>query len=303
MDAMIKNFSLHCLSESISPMTHMMGTAGNEAIINREKVYSKGRIRDVPVLSGNAIRHRIIREPGALHLIKACGLMGKLTIDQANYLLNGGSLTESSTSENISKIAEMQELLPLVRLLGGSLRNQVVGGSMLVRRGVLVCEENCDAIRKQLPENIALPESALRSCEDFVSEFQYTRGDARRRHDSAQIMEIPMSVATDEKTNLMIYSGQKIVPGALWYHGFVLQNVSHLEVGALLNAIQYWESLGATLGGSARIGHGRLKMEIYFEDEDINPAALVSAYLQHVEENKGRIGTWLDSVFPRKGRV
>ena len=304
---LVKSCRIHCISETLSPLTHMMGTAGNEAIINREQVYSRGKVRDVPVLSGNAIRHRMIREPGALYLAKACDLMGKITVDQANYLLYGGSLTDSSTTENLARIAEMQELLPLIRLLGGSLRNQVIGGSLFVLRGILVCEENREQITKQLPEGIALPSEALRSAEDFVAQYQYTRGDARRRHDSPQIIELPES-SVEDKTNLMIYTGQKVIPGALWYHGFVLQNISPLEIGALLHAMQQWESLGATIGGQARIGHGQLKMSVFFEDgedyfgSELDPAKLVIDYVHHVEERKAKIVAWLDFVFPRKGR-
>lgn len=302
---LIKSCKIHCLSETLSPLTHMMGTAGNEAIINREQVYSNGKLREVPVLSGNAIRHRMIREPGAIYLIKQCGLMGKLTIDQANYLLNGGSLTESSTTENLGRIAEMQTLLPLIRLLGGSLKNQVVGGSLYVLRGVLVCEENRPALTKLLPEDISLPESALRSAEDFVAQYQYTRGDASRRANSAQLMEIPEDIG-DDKSNLMIYSGQAVVPGALWYHGFILQNISPLEVGALLHALQQWEAHGSTIGGQARIGHGQLRMEIYFEDgenffgDELNATQVVADYIKHIDNNKEKIVSWLESSFPRK---
>jgi hypothetical protein len=248
----------------------------------------------------------MIREPGALYLVKSCGLMGKLTIDQANYLLNGGSLTESSTTENLARIAEMQGLLPLIRLLGGSLRNQVIGGSLFVLRGILVCEENREQIAKQLPEDVALPGEALRSAEDFVTQYQYTRGDARRRHDSAQIIELP-EASIEDKTNLMIYSGQAVVPGALWYHGFVLQNVSRIEIGALLHSLQQWDSLGATIGGQARIGHGQLKTSIIFEAGDdlydkLEPSQLIVDYINHVEEHKSRIAAWLNDAFPRKGK-
>lgn len=300
---LIKSAKIHCLSETLTMLTHMMGTAGNEAVINREQVFTKGRLRDVPVLSGNAIRHRMIREPGALWLIKECGLAGKLNIDQANYLLNGGNLTDSSKNENLARIADMQELLPLIRLLGGSLKNQVVGGSLFVLRGLLVCEENRETLFKQIPENIGLPDEALRSCEDFVTQYQYTRGDARRRHDSAQLMEMP----DDDKTNLMIYSGQAVIPGSLWYHGFILQNVSPLEVGALIHALRQWETLGATIGGQTRIGHGQLRTSLYFEagedfyGTELNLEEVVVAYKKHVTENKAKIIAWLNDAFPSRG--
>lgn len=301
---LVKNCRIHCLSEALSPITHMMGTSGNEAIINREPVLFHNEIRSVPVLSGNAIRHHMIRDPGGMFMIKECGLMGKLNIDQANYLLNGGSLTESSTTENLGRIAEMQELMPLVRLLGGSLRNQVVGGSLAVLRGLLVCEENRNQITKLLPEGYELPEQQLRPAEDFISEYQYTRGDAQRRPDSSLLLE--EKPAGDEKTNLMIYNGQSVIPGSVFYHGFIMQNISPLEVGAVLHCLQLWEAGGGYIGGQSRIGHGKLKMSIFFEGgedfmgNELNPADCVKMYVDHIHNNADKIAQWLNDAFPDK---
>lgn len=302
MEKKIKTARIHCLSEVLSPLTHMMKTSGNEAIINREQVVYGDTVRYVPVLSGNAIRHRMIREPGAMYLTKQCGLYGKLTVDQANYLFNGGSLSESSVSENLTKIAAMQELLPLVRLLGGSLRNQVVGGSLIVQRGVLVCEENKDVIGKMLPEGYTLPEQSIFSSEHFVSEYQYTRGDAKKHKDAPEMIG---ESGEKSDSNLMIYTGQSIMPGSFFYHGFILQNVSMLEVGALLHALQQWDATSGTLGGQARIGHGKMKTSIFFEQgEDmhcgVDPAEAVLAYIKHVDENKDAIVQWLNETFPSK---
>jgi hypothetical protein len=167
----IGTVKIHCISEVISPLTHMMGVSGNESVINREYVLHEGVAKAVPVISGNSIRHKMVREPGAMHLVDALGLRGKLTIDQANYLFTGGSLSESSVSDNLRIIANMQTLFPLLRLLGGSLRNQVIGGSLFVLRGVMLCEENRNVIQRSLPEEYLLPESALKSCEEFVRPY------------------------------------------------------------------------------------------------------------------------------------
>jgi hypothetical protein len=277
----------------------MMGTSGNESIINREAILYNGTIRQIPVLSGNALRHKMVREPGALHLVKACGLIGKLTIEQANYLFNGGSLTESARTENLRCIAEMQELIPLLRLLGGSLRNQVIGGSLIVKRGILICEENHETLKKMMPADFELPEQRLRVAEDFIDTYQYTRGDAQRRKDSAMILE----EKSGEDTNLMIYAGQSVIPGSMFYHGFILQNISSLEIGALLNALNEWDALGGTIGGSARIGHGKLKTSFLIESDDsLDTEELRNNYLEHINKNKEDIVDWLMRTFPKSER-
>lgn len=299
----VATYKVHALSTALSPMTHMSGTSGNEAMINREPVFFDGGTRMVPVLSGNAIRHKMIREPGADYLVQTLGLYGDMTIDQYNYLYNGGSLTESSVSENIRRIAEMQTLFPLLRLLGGSLRNQVVGGSLIVKRGVLVCEENRAQIIPQLPEGYDLPADVLRSAEDFIGHYQYTRGDATKRPDASKALrEKPDE---DRKSSMIPYSGQQVNPGAVFFHGFTLSDVSPLEVGALLLSLQKWADDNGTVGGSSRIGHGKIDTSVWFEgadhyDGELDPAGLMQSYMEHVEHNKDACVQWLNDVFPEK---
>lgn len=296
----IGTVKIHCISEALSPLTHMMGVSGNESIINREYVLHDGTMKSIPVISGNAIRHKMVREPGALFLVDTLGLRGKLTIDQANYLFTGGSLSESSISDNLRRIADMQILFPLLRLLGGSLRNQVVGGSLFVLRGVMVCEENRYAIEKSLPDGFSLPEQALKSCEDYVRPYQYTRGEAARRSDAGELLD---TVDAKADSNLMIYAGQSVIPGALFYHGFVLYNVSRLEIGAMIHSLRRWAENDGTIGGMARIGHGRLNTSIVFEPtEDFFGGAVdadecASAYVEHVENHAEACVAWLNDAF------
>jgi hypothetical protein len=299
----IKNYRTFILATAVTPISHMMGTEGNEAVLMRESVYHDGQIKRIPVISGNAIRHRMIRDPGAMYLVDVMGLRGKLTIDIANYLFNGGSLTESSTNDNLKRIAEMQELFPLIRLLGGSLRNQIIGGSLVTYRGILICEENRANLDNLLGCGF-LSDNQMKSAEEFVSNQTYTRCDVTKRKDSTEILD-PKEKAP-EKSTMMPYSGQVVIPGAKFLMGFHLQGVSVLEVGALYHALQMWEASGATIGGSSRIGHGVIQCsvmpyagETFFGDE-INVADCVQAYIQHCTQNADKMKQWLFDTFPER---
>jgi len=315
----VRTYRLTCLSEALSPITHMMGTSGNESIINREYVYTQSMTKAVPVLSGNAIRHRMVREPGAMYLIRQYDLEGQMSIDMANFLLVGGSLSQSSISDNLRQIAQMQTLFPLLRLLGGSLTNQVVGGSLYVLRGVMLCEENRRVLSRMLPDGYDLPNTDLRSCEEYVSEYQYTRGDARRLQGTQKLLSVPdvpvtPTLAADgfvddllgEKSNLMLYSGQTVKTGAMFLHGFYCQNISRLELGALYHALALWEQSGSTIGGQARIGHGRIQLSMLHADgkdfygTEIDPAECVTAYIEHVQQHRDDAVDWLQTAFPLK---
>lgn len=299
----IGTVKIHMLSEAISPITHMMGVSGNESIINREKVFHNAKIKDIPVLSGNALRHKLIREPGALYIVDQLGLRGELSIDQANYMFTGGSLSESSTTDNIPLIAEMQRCSPLFRLLGGSLKNQVVGGSLFVSRGLLCCEENQETMGMLIGGDYLLPIDKLLPAQNFISKYQYTRGDASKRKDASEIIK---NYDEHGKTNLMIYAGESIVQGSMFYHNLTLYNVSSLEVGAALHCLELWQNTGGTIGGSARIGHGKLKTSYWIDGiidwfgSEKDPGKLVQEYIEHVDSNKDQFINWLKKAFPTK---
>lgn len=298
----IGTVQIHCISEVLSPLTHMMETAGNESIINREKIVHNGIVKSIPVISGNAIRHKLIREPGAKYLVDELDLLGKLSIDQANYMFYGGALTESSLSENMKNIAELQELFPLFRLLGGSLRNQIIAGSLIVKRGIIICEENKNILRLSLPEEYKIiEENKLKSSEDFIKEYQYTRSDIQKHKDSIKILKSE-EIESSQKAGLMIYNGQCIIPGALFYHGFILNGISRKEVGALFFAMQKWENDGGIIGGYSRIGHGKLDLNVIVEDSkdfisknDIGDC--IFEYIEHVKNNKEKCVEWLNKNF------
>lgn len=300
----IGTIKIHCFSGALSPITHMMETAGNESIINKEYVYHNGIVKMIPVLSGNALRHRIIREPGAMFLVNSLDLKGKLTIDQANYMFYGGTLSESTISENMKTIAKLKEFFPFFRLLGGSLRNQIIGGSLIVLRGILICEENRDVLKRLLPDKFELPQEVLKSSEDFIKHYQYTRGDIQKNKNGSEILSDSDS---EVNTNLMIYSGQSIIPGSLFYHGFIAEHISKKEVGALFHSINLWKSSGGTIGGNSRIGHGKLNLSFFMEDSkdfltgaDIDDC--VQEYIDHVKENKDNCIQWLNDNFPEKAK-
>jgi hypothetical protein len=138
---------------------------------------------------------------------------------------------------------------------------------------------------------IELPKDRLLSAEAWTSGYQYTRGDGKKTG-----LAIPEDVPSDT-SNLMIYSGQAVSRGAIFHHGFVVQHASPEEVGALLWSLQLWQQNGGTIGGNARIGHGRLFTEILC---DVDPDSHIEAYLDVVQQSRERAIEWLQDVFAAK---
>lgn len=289
----MSDYRVHLWSECLAPMTHMKGVEGNEALVAREPVDTPSGKRWVPHLSANAVRHRLVREPGGLWLIDAIGLRGKLSLRQLNFLLHGGNLTDSTGREDTARIAEMQESFPLLRLLGGALPDQILKGSLVAWRGLLVCEENRPHLPANLPPGFGLPDRPIKPAEHFVEGYQYTRGDAARSPD----LYDPATADPDAKSNRMIFAGQQVIRGAVFSHGFEIAHGSELEYGCLMHALGLWQSQGGSVGGMASKGHGRLATAVLGGDD---PGGAVAAYVAHVEAHADRCRAWLEKVFRAK---
>ena len=277
---MSQTYTVPCLSQTLAPLTHMSGVAGNEAIIAREPVGTSRGVIYLPFLSGNALRHRCVREPGMMWLIQQYELGGKLTLPQLNFLLHGGNLSESNASEDLRRIAAMQNLWPLLRLCGGSLPNQIIAGSLEVWRGILVCEENRNSLAASCPE---LPGERLLPAERFIGSYQYTRGDAAKTGLAKE--------SALEPSNLMIFGGQCVNRGALFFHGYTAKHVSEIELGALLHSLRLWQAAGGTIGGQAARGHGRLDCQLLANGYDQQNC--VDTYVQHALSVKDDAIAWL----------
>ena len=176
---MSTTYKILALSEVLSPLTHAKGVEGNESLIAREPVVTPAGVRFIPHLSGNALRHRLVRDPGAWFLIDQWELSGKLAMSQLNFFFHGGNLTQGGNRQNTSRISDMERLFPLIRLLGGSLPDQILSGSLLSWRGTMVCEENRERIFRIAPSGWEFRGEKLSPAESFVDGYQYTRGDER----------------------------------------------------------------------------------------------------------------------------
>jgi len=284
-----ESYTILCLSEALSPITHMARSEGNEALIAREPVVTPRGVAWVPVLSGNQLRHKLVREPGFRWLIQEYGLAGQLSLKQLNFLFHGGALTDGGATEDLARVVEWQRLFPLGRLLGGCLPDQILAGSLQCWRGLLVCEENRSSLARILPEG-TLPPAAFRPAESLVEGWQYTRSGVKN-----SVPDLLPEGPVEGASNLMIFAGQGVIRGASFVHGFSLPHVSRIELGALLWSLDLWHSAGGTVGGMGARGHGRLRLSIVGEDLDVEAA--IREYVAYARSSRDDAVAWLARVF------
>lgn len=292
----------------------MRGTSGNEALIGRVKLVSG---HEVPVITGNSLRHRCIRGPIGSHLVSVCGLAGKLTTPQLAFLFNGGALTESTGREDTRRIAKLREISPGLGMLGGSLPDQIISGQLQTLFGTLVCEETRSVLEATLPQEWPLPSERLRPAESMVSQYLYTRGRSATTvphlvaEDEAAVVVAQRSQPSDaepvargrlkdDKSTQMLFTGQQVSIGAAFVHGFVLPSGTELQLGAILMALRDWQQSGGTVGGGACRGQGRLKTYVHVNESPQSISSLIAAYEEHVQANAEAFTDWLMSAFAEK---
>ena len=264
--------TLHMLSTALSPITHMHGTAGNVALLQREAILGKdGQVYSIPCLSGNALRHSLVRAPAAEFMCDAVG-MGLMPYQLADLLWHGGRLTKA-TPLTAGATKSLLETVPFLALLGGALPGQILQGCLKVSRGLLVCDEAADIIERR--SGVAVQNT--HGAETFVGSYLYTRGAEENN---------PEAVA-----DRMIYEGECVKAGAKFYHTMSLEMESPLVIGCLLTALT---AAAKDIGGMGRIGHGELHIE-WTCDGIADENALIDGYTDYLKQNAEAVrGTLLD---------
>src|SRR5690606_7921391 len=135
------NYTIILMHESVSPITHMKGAVGNVATLMTGAVLHEGEAVDIPCLTGNALRNRMLREPSAQLLKSRLGLYGHLSAHQDRFLTSGQERSVKGNCVNVGLLRRGYELHPHVRVLGGTLPSEVVRGRASVGFGVLACRE------------------------------------------------------------------------------------------------------------------------------------------------------------------
>lgn len=299
------NATIRLLMRAAAPITHGASTAGNEQLIKREAVITPLGVRYVPTISGNSMRHRIIREPLAEHLVGAWGLQGTLSKEQVRFLYNGGALGHDHGT-SLSRLGEVERLLPVFGLLGGSLPDCIGPGRLKMGIAWLVCAETLGMVERDTPADwwpIIAPDFkgqevrtfAAGNAESFVGRGQYYRHDAAaKRHDLMEGGERPSDVA------MMPHGGELVIAGSEFYTRLDLDRVDEILLGALLFAISEWQDGGATLGGQSSRGHGRFHTAIDLGDIDRDTVdGLIDGYKVHVESVRDEGISFLTSLYKR----
>ena len=289
------------IAEAMEPIHHGGEKSGNEVLYRTHPVYVDGLTEEVPIISGNSLKH-LNREGSSRFALAAMGLDEKAALDESeiNLLFSGGTLTKSGHSVRMDEARKVEELLPGLGLHGYACGN--VMQESQVNFGTL--ELACDATAHKLKWMVEkYTRRHLDRFEDppdeFMASYFGTNHEPSRRRSMRELMhadvraDIEGAVSDDKdkgagdkkrKSTQMIFGYQCLMPGSVLVGTISLKNgVRERELQAFRSGF-CWPSEGVgpnggvllRFGGKGATGHGLCEVRFFGQTaRGIEPAEFV----------------------------
>lgn len=236
------------------------------------------QVVEVPCVTGNSLRHQIVREPAWLHLCQHLGIaeatpgQGQIPSGCEAIFYNGGNIEAGAKQpSNVFSLAwRARENYPSLDLVGGVTDSFDLGESRLKVAGWLVCRENREALRGSPAYD--LPAASI-SVFDMLDEVTLTRQ------------------ASPHGEGQMIYTFETLAAGTQILCRLNLSPFTPLLTrGALVAAVDTFMANGANVGGQGSRGFGHCVGDWLTRPDDGDVRAQYEAYLT---EHKDELRAWL----------
>lgn len=237
-----------------TPLMHGDGeTLGNIRLFRSQKmVCADGRVRSIPVYSGNAFRG-MLRDIAAQQLMQALDV--SLPTPVFHFLTSGGSLSSGGNTIDIDQARSLRHKIPMVGIFGGGVGNQILEGKLKILQLTPICKETTHL----LPEYCQQAPSATLSIRDLRHmEFGTRRDDSKRESNQCYLADAASKERNpDEVSTSMIYESEMLAPGTCLRFGFTLDGVSQREWMTFCHALIGWLK-SPFLGGRSSAGYGEV---------------------------------------------
>ena len=149
-----------------------------------------------------------------------------------------------------------------------------------------------------MPAGFELDEQAtFRPAEEYVGAMQSYKHDGRKNHAELLASDARTLKDTTGKENpMMPHGGECVLRGAAFAHRIILNDVTEVELGCMLDSIARWQHAGAAIGGQRARGNGTLKISVHVSpNADLDAAR--AAYLTHVDANREEAVKFINEMF------
>lgn len=231
----------------VSPLSHIGSSEGIDSYLNTQYMVVNGKVEEVFVYSGNAIRGAL-RDAGAEYFLK-----DKAVNNNLFYLLFSGGSISGDQKTDIGKSREIRNKIPLISIFGGGIGTMILAGKLKVSDGYPICKET---------ENF-IPVTNTLSWRQLTSERSFTRFDDSKNFDKQKFMQEPPLEAKIKKqgeaSTQMRYTCEVLNSGSEIYATIDTVNLTEIEMGCLISAMKQLCEY-PYLGGKSNIGMGKFSV-------------------------------------------
>lgn len=254
---------------ALSPIFHGGDEkTGSTPVLRTTRIYNDAYEEcEIPYLSGNGIRGKLRR----IVMRDFLEMVGYEIQSAKLYhsLFAGGVLEGGESLTGIIDIEmkrQIRSLIPPIALFGCAVGNQMIQGILKVEHMWPICEE----YRPYLPERFRSLKQASRPVRSFTGGSFITRRDDLR----AEREE-------DEQAVQMKVEYECFVPGAAFYHSFVVELPDDVQLACFGRMMELFAQ-APYIGGRSSSGDGKVRLEY----ENIPSSA---AYVDYVNQKKSEI--------------
>lgn len=255
---------------ALSPIFHGGDEkTGSTPVLRTLMMYVDG-VGEVPIpyISGNSIRGKLRR----LIMKDFLDMLGyEITNAKLYHVLFSGGVLESTEDSgggvvDLALRKRVRDLMPPVAVFGCAIGNQMIQGNLIVEHMWPICEE----YKPYLPVEYQQDQRANLPIRVFTDQSFITRRD-----------ELRETRDEDEQAIQMKVDYECFVPGTKFYHRFVLQLPTDVQISCFGRVLDLFEAM-PYIGGRSASGDGK----IAFEYKNRPTADL---YLQFLNEKKEEI--------------
>lgn len=228
--------------ELLSPLIHGGDDKeGTATPFRRMKYLVGGRIVEIPIMSGNAIRG-ILRRVAMDRYLELIGYTEQLSEPLYYALFSGGALEKGAATHTIDlpMVQSIRNNIPPLSVFGAAMANFIMEGKLEVGMGVPIAIETEGYTGR--PGNHSIWE--------LLGDTYYTRRDDLREQKAGH-------ERGDDTAHQMKYEFEYLAAGTQLAHIFVLRQTDPVETACFYDTMKQFED--GRLGGRAGIGHGKFK--------------------------------------------
>lgn len=317
----MRTISFEGVATAITSIIHNGGEQnGIASMLRREKfVQPNGKVKEVPVISGNSIRG-ILRDVGMYDMLQKVGYgvqedgsVKGLPLSAFYFLFSGGAL--SSTGEagiNVDRFRKIAETIPLIALFGGAIGNQIMNGKLKVGKLIPICKETLHL----LPETYRNEEAE--SIWDYCQTEMYTRRDDEKNDKVRGMIDegvrallsggmAKVDITKAASAQQMMYRNETLAAGTQFYWKVTLEDATEVEFEAFLVTLAVF-SKAPFIGGRSAVGHGEIaihfpiwkdidsRVNSHGKEQEMPDVSLLTKYFSHLEEKKQSIREMLNTI-------